>query len=146
MRFHRPFGFRGRLMRFFTGRNGADALYYASFVPAIVCVVLMRFVRTNEHLYAALFILYLFFLGYAFFRLLSRNIPKRRKEDLAFRRILGRFTSPVRRARLRFRDRKTHIFRKCPNCKNTLRLKRIPGKHTVCCPACGNRFSVKVKK
>ena len=146
MRFRRPFGFRYRLAQFFAGRNGSDALYYASFALALVCVALMRLFRLNEAFNTLLFVLYFFFFGYAIFRLFSRNIPKRRAEDLAFRRLLGRITSPVRRARVRFRDRKTHIFRKCPKCKNTLRLKRIPGKHTVCCPACGNRFSVKVKK
>ena len=146
MRFRPPYGFRYRLMRFFAGRNGADTLYYASFVLALVCILLMRILRESERLNVIFFVLYLLFFGYALFRCFSRNVAKRQRENLAFRRLLGKLNAPIVRARIRLRDRKTHVFRKCPTCKNTLRLKRIPGEHTVRCPACGNRFSVKVKK
>ena len=146
MRFRPPYGFRYRLARFFMGRNGADTLYYVSLALALVFVLCMRVFRESERLNAIFFVLYLLFFGYALFRFFSRNVAKRRRENIAFRHLLGKLNAPISRARIRLRDRKTHLFRKCPKCKNTLRLKRIPGEHTVRCPACGNRFSVKVKK
>ena len=42
------------------------------------------------------------------------------------------------------RDRKTHVYRKCPSCKNNLRLPKEKGKHTVACPCCKHRFDVKI--
>lgn len=139
-------GFRYRLARFFMGRNGADTLYYIAFVLSFVSLILNR-IFFNLPLWNILFfLLYLFFFGYAIFRLFSRNIYKRQKENAAVRRFFGKLFRPFRRLFLRIRDRKTHVFRKCPHCRATLRLSRIPGEHMTRCPSCGERFAVKVKK
>ncbi len=71
-----------------------------------------------------------------FFRMLSRNIPKRRKEN-------EKFCGFFRLRKNKFKDRKTHVYRKCPKCGAILRLPRAKGKHFVVCPRCKNRFSVK---
>ena len=71
-----------------------------------------------------------------FYRMFSRNIVKRRREN-------ERFCGFFRLWRSKFRDRKTHVFRKCPKCHAVLRLPRAKGKHTVVCPRCKNRFEVK---
>ncbi len=71
-----------------------------------------------------------------FFRMFSRNLVKRRRENEVF---CGFF----KLRRNRFRDRKTHIYRKCPSCHAVLRLPKAKGKHTVICPRCKNRFGVK---
>lgn len=70
------------------------------------------------------------------FRMFSKNIQKRRKEN---ERFLGFF----KLQKNKIRDRKTHVYRKCPSCKATLRLPKAKGKHTVVCPRCKNRFSVR---
>ena len=71
-----------------------------------------------------------------FFRIFSRNIQKRRREN-------DRFCGFFKLIRNRFRDRKTHVYRKCPKCKAVLRLPKAKGKHTVVCPRCKERFGVK---
>lgn len=71
-----------------------------------------------------------------FFRMFSRNIAKRRREN-------ERFCGFFKLRRNMFRDRKTHVYRKCPQCKAVLRLPKAKGKHTVVCPRCKNRFEVK---
>ncbi|MBO7400949.1 MAG: hypothetical protein J6U75_07055, partial [Clostridia bacterium] len=43
-----------------------------------------------------------------------------------------------------FKDRKTHVYMKCPTCKAQLRLQRIKGEHGVKCPKCGAEFRVKI--
>lgn len=146
MRYPRPFGFRARLARFFMGRNGADALYYAAFAMALVAIFLGGFFSDSPLWQIAFFLLYFLFFAYALFRFFSRNIAKRQKENAAFCRAFRALTMPLRRLSLRIRQRKTHVFRKCPACRATLRLSRIPGEHTVRCPSCQNRFSVRVKK
>ena len=146
MRYPRSFGFRARLARFFMGRNGPDALYYASFAASLVFIFLSGFF-SNSPLWLIVFtLLYFLSFAYALFRFFSRNVAKRRKENAAFFRFCRALTMPLRRLTLRIRQRKTHVFRKCPACRATLRLSRIPGEHTVRCPSCQNRFSVRVKK
>ena len=70
------------------------------------------------------------------YRSFSRNIPKRRRENEKFLNFLN-----LRAAKKR--DRKTHVYRKCPKCRAVLRLPKAKGKHTAVCPRCGERFSVR---
>ena len=65
-------------------------------------------------------------------------------ENRAFLRFFGKIRGWFVLQKNRFRDRKTHIYRKCPGCRRTLRLPKIKGDHTVCCPCCGKKFQVKV--
>lgn len=69
-------------------------------------------------------------------RMFSRNIAKRRAEN-------EKFCGFFKLRRNMFRDRKTHVYRKCPKCRAVLRLPRAKGKHTVVCPRCKERFKVK---
>ena len=71
-----------------------------------------------------------------FFRMFSRNVQKRRREN-------DRFCGFFRLRRNKIRDRKTHVYRKCPKCRAVLRLPKARGKHSVVCPRCKNRFEVK---
>ncbi|MBE6656422.1 MAG: hypothetical protein E7609_06120 [Ruminococcaceae bacterium] len=146
MRHSNPYGFRYRLARFFAGRNGADALYYLAFSLSLIFIFLSGIFYAHSVLKYLFPALYLLAFGYALFRMLSRNVTKRQRENAAFRRAMKSLFMPLRRTYLRIRDRKTHLYRKCPYCKSTLRLARIPGDHIVRCPSCGERFPVKVKK
>ena len=58
--------------------------------------------------------------------------------------IQGQADSQTLLQKSKHRDRKTHVFRKCPACKSVLRLPRQKGKHTVRCPRCQHRFDVKI--
>lgn len=139
-------GFRYRFARLFMGRNGADTLYYVFFVLSLISVFLCGLFQESPVLLLLFFCLYTLFFGYALFRLFSRNLTKRRRENEAFRRFFGILFLPFRRLFLRLRDRRTHVFRRCPHCRATLRLLRIPGSHTVRCPKCREAFPVVVKK
>ena len=138
--------FRYRLARFFMGRNGPDTLYYILFALSLVFLILSSVFFENLVCRVLFPALYLLTVGYAIFRLFSRNLVKRQRENAAVRRFFGILLRPFRRTYFRIRDRKTHVFRKCPHCNATLRLARVPGEHIVRCPACHERFPVKVKK
>ena len=71
-----------------------------------------------------------------FFRIFSRNVAKRRREN-------ERFCGFFRLRKNKIRDRKTHVYRKCPSCRAVLRLPRAKGKHSVVCPRCKKRFEVR---
>lgn len=70
---------------------------------------------------------------YAYYRVFSRNITKRRAENIAF---IGFFT----RKKLRFQQRKTHKFYSCPKCKAMLRVPKGRGKIEITCKQCGTQF------
>ena len=46
----------------------------------------------------------------------------------------------------KYKDRNTHMYKKCPKCKQKIRLPLKKGEHTVKCPNCGNRFDVACHK
>ena len=136
-RIHRPW--RERLYSFMIGRNGADALSRGLLMLYLIVCVLNLFLRS--------YIIYA--LGYAviiysLFRMFSRNLPARRRENAWYLRVKGKFTGFFKLQKNKWRDRKTHAYRKCPACKSVLRLPKQKGEHTVSCPRCRNRFQVRI--
>ena len=127
------------LYRFMYGRYGTDKLGTCLLVAYIVLIfvhsILTIFVESIVFdLVISLISLALAF--FIFYRMFSRNIAKRRRENEKF---CGFFTL----RKNKFKDRKTHVYRKCPQCKAILRLPKAKGKHFVVCPRCKHRFSVR---
>ena len=60
-------------------------------------------------------------------------------------KLRDRVRGAFRRLKLRFSERKTHIYKTCPHCRATLRLPRAKGEHTTRCPRCGKEFGVKIR-
>ena len=121
------------------GRYGYDALsktllwVYAGLL--LVYTVLSVFVD-SPLLYLANILISFSLIFYILFRTMSRNIAKRREENAKF---LGFWKLRKNKKR----DRKTHVYRKCPKCRAVLRLPRSKGKHSVRCPRCNERFQVR---
>lgn len=132
--------FRYRLMQFMSGRYGVDKLFYALFISAAILAFINCFVRSF-----ALQIIVDIIIVYAFFRALSRNIYARRAENQKFLSLKYKFDNYIATRRSRQADT-SHVYRKCPNCKATLRLPRRKGKHTTICPKCSKEFTVRVYK
>lgn len=136
---------RQKLARFMMGRYGTygmDKLSWflfffsigASFVSMLIPIYAVR---------AVLGFLQTFSLVYWFFRFFSKNISARQKENRWFCKVwapVGRF---FKLQGNKFRDRKTHVYKKCPHCKAVLRLPKREGTNTVKCPRCSERFDVK---
>lgn len=131
--------FRERLYRFWKGRNGSDTLYRVTVWVILILTVANLFLHSPILLgiEAALLI-------WSTFRCFSKNLPARQRENRAFLRFFGRIRNWFVLQKNRIRDRKTHIYRKCPACRKILRLPKIKGAHTVCCPCCGKKFQLKV--
>lgn len=82
---------------------------------------------------------------WAFYRMLSKKIYVRMGENRKFLAVKNRIVGFFKLRRAMFKDRKTHVYKTCPNCKSVLRLPRRPGHHTVKCIRCAHRFEVDVK-
>ncbi len=131
--------FKEKLSRFMYGRYGPDQLGNFMMWTYIILLVINIFV-SSILIYTAALIL----MCWTFFRMFSRNITARNKENLKFFAIKKKFTSFFKLQADRTRDMRTKVYKKCPSCKAIVRLPRKSGKHAVVCPSCKNRFSVKI--
>lgn len=129
--------FKDKLARFMNGRYGADQLYYALFVFSLVLMIVNNFINS-----LIISILVWAFLILMVFRLLSRNIYKRRMENEKFLKIWNPVKAKGSLQIRKIREIKSHRFHKCPHCKAMLRLPRKTGKHTVDCPCCHKEFEL----
>ena len=123
--------FKERVAAFMAGRYGVDRLYY--FLLAICSILIVINLFANSFIISlietALFI-------YAIFRVMSKNVYKRQLENEKFMKLLEKPKSFINLQKCKKRDKKTHVYKKCPSCKNNLRLPREKGEHTVVCPCC----------
>lgn len=115
-----------KFRRFMYGRYGSDKLnVFLLGVGVALCLV-----GSFSKLYLLGLIAYVPLI-LAIFRMYSRNIAKRQKEN---RRFLQMFA--------RLRDRQNRYF-SCPRCRQRVRVPRGKGKIMIKCPACGERFAKK---
>ncbi len=145
--------FRDRITRFMRGRNGPDRLSMALLVASVALVALNSVISLFllRFRWAWIFrlvagLLEITTAGLAVYRVFSTNIAARRRENEAFLRAWDKVKGFFRLQKNKWRDRKTHVYRKCPvkSCGATLRLPKQPGVHTVRCPKCGERFQVRI--
>lgn len=132
--------FRYKLMQFMSGRYGVDGLFYAIFVVSSVLSITNCFIRS-----LVLQLIVYALMIYAFFRILSRNLEARRRENYAFNNLKSKIFKKVNTHKQRKADY-MHVYKKCPRCHAVLRLPRRKGKHTTVCPKCQKEFRVYVFK
>ena len=132
---------RQAVSRFMFGRYGNDSLNQFLIFIWFLSSVLNLFFRSFIISYLG-FVLCFFVL----FRMLSRNLLKRQKENAAWCRFAFKVKKSVRLIFVRFRDRKIARFFKCPRCKAPIRMPRRVGKFNVRCSKCGHTFQKEFKK
>lgn len=123
------------LRRFMAGRYGSDQLNNALLLLGLVLIIVEWISRWR---WVSIFVLALLILCY--FRMFSRNIQARYAENQWFLRRWGPVSNRLRNMLARFRDRKTHRYFKCPQCKQRLRVPRGRGKINITCPHCHHQF------
>lgn len=121
------------------GRNGVDSLNKFIFFLYIVTFIVYLFV---QH-YSVLIIEGVLLLIYIY-RTFSKKLYVRQKENQIYLNIINAIKRPFLRLFHRIRDRKTHVYKKCPNCKRILKLRKIKGSHKVKCPVCSHHFEIKI--
>ena len=128
------------IIKFFYGRNGVDSLN--KFIFILYLASTLAYIITNHISALIVESIFLFILIY---RTLSKKLYKRQRENEIYLNILKLIKRPFLRIAHRIRDRKTHVYKKCPSCKKILKLKKVKGHHTVKCPICKNSFKIKIK-
>ena len=116
-------GFR----RFMQGRYGSDKLNRMLIWVSLGLTLVQLFIPhaiTRLILMTVSYVL----LGYAIFRMFSRNTYKRYRENRKYLRFWER---------LRDRERK---YYDCPRCRQLVRVPRGKGKIAITCPRCQEKF------
>ena len=138
--------FRYRLMQFMSGRYGPDETFFVIFIAAVILSVVNIFIRfISLGLYLVIQLLVYALIIYSLFRIFSRNLEQRRRENMWVKEKLG-FLRRKRDFYAQKKADKVHVYKKCPACGAVLRLPRRIGVHKTVCPKCGKEFTVKVKK
>lgn len=129
---------RYRFSKFMQGRYGVDSLSRFLSVVLLAVIILRVFIRIPLSGTITLVILVILY-----WRMFSRNIPKRYEENQKFLQIrdklLGRF-SDFGSNMSQMKD--YHIY-KCPRCNQKIRIPRGKGHIMVRCPKCGYEFHKK---
>ena len=134
---------RERVARFWHGRNGMDEL--GGFLIILLLLLLIPCFLVHFWLEYVIWFALLVIACYTLFRILSRNLKSRKKENARYRNWLSHFKRFFLFQRQKWKERKTHVFVRCKCCKRILRLPREKGKHTVKCPMCCERFELKIR-
>lgn len=129
------------LRKFMLGRNGADP--YALFLILVSLVLLVAVTFIRGAIGAAITWLAYVILFYSLFRMLSRNVAKRRMENQGFLKLKAQIKTKFRREKQKAAQRKTYAFFSCPSCKAQLRVPRGKGRMRVTCPRCGKIFEAR---
>ena len=130
-----------KLQRYMQGRYGPDELYKFMLIICLIIIIVNMFVNSS-----ILRILELLIFGLALYRFLSKKKSKRSKENRIYLNILDKIKKFFIYQNKKYKDRNTHMYKKCPKCKQKIRLPLKKGKHTVKCPNCKERFEVKCRK
>ncbi len=120
-----------KLRNFMYGRYGMDELskvmVYASLILWVVTIIF----RSSITDAIALVLLF-----WAYFRMFSRNIPKRYAELQKFEI----WKQKIRQTPQTVAVRRTHHIYKCPQCKQKVRVPRGKGRIEISCPRCRTKF------
>ena len=128
-------GFKDKFARFMYGRYGMDQLSRNLSLICLVLLVITMFSRSN-----VLYAIALAGIIYTYFRVFSRNISKRSKENEKYLSLHYKVVGKINRIKYIIKDNKTHKIFKCPSCSQKIRVPRGKGRISIKCPKCRIEF------
>lgn len=132
---------RQRIARFMLGRNGQDPLNIFILIAATAALVLGSFLR--GFVGDGLRLVTLLLIALSWFRMLSKNLPRRRAENARYLRWRYQVSGFFRCQKTRWEQRRDYRFFTCPSCRSTLRVPRGRGRIRIVCRKCGSSFTRK---
>ena len=124
-----------KFIRFMQGRYGVDQLSKFILILGLVFVVISALF--NNALSLLTYILGWVMVIYCYFRIFSRNIPKRYAENQAYLAKTYKIRTFFGKQKNIWQQRKTHHIYTCPSCKQKIQIPKGKGKIEVRCPKCG---------
>lgn len=130
---------RDKLNKFMQGRYGADQFAKFTMGLALVCIILAAFGRRSA-IGGLLDTVGLAAIIYTYYRMLSRNIPKRYAENQKYLAFTQKLRVRMHKEKNLMEQRKTHHIYTCPGCGQKIRIPRGKGKIEIECPKCHVKF------
>ena len=129
--------FINKLRKFMIGRYGIDDLYNFLFRLYLVLFLMDIFINSR-----VLIIIELIVVVIMFYRVLSKNIYTRQKENRTYLKLKKEVLKPINNIKRNFKDRDYYVYKKCHKCKTTLKLPlpKKRGIQHVKCPKCKNKI------
>lgn len=127
-----------RLKRFFHGRNGIDQLSLALLIFGACVLIIAQLIRMPIVGLVNYFCMFLFF-----YRTLSRDIAKRRYENMKYLMLVQKIKRFIK-LRLRIiKEIRSHKYIRCPHCGQRIRVPRKKGRIVITCQRCSLSFGDK---
>ena len=120
------------------GRYGVDSLSRFLSVILLAVIVIGMFVRIPLSGLISLVLLVILY-----WRMFSRNIPKRYAENQKFLQLRDKFLGNFSNFGSNMSQLKDYHIYKCPRCNQKIRIPRGKGHIMVRCPRCGYEFHKK---
>ncbi len=145
-----------KLKKLMAGRNGNDELSLMMLLTAGICL-LFAFISRNRTAAFVFVIILVILVIWSLFRMFSRNIPQREKENRIYKDLTGGFSKkslPFRESMAEWWKNirsikltggkktyglKANLF-KCPGCGINVKVPANKGRVMVTCPKCGKIF------
>lgn len=115
------------------GRYGSDQLGTTLVIVALVLTILSNWLGRWLSIVALLILIVVFV------RMFSKNIEARKKENDAFVSFLPGANTWIRRQRVKWSNRKTKAYVRCPHCNAEFALPKGKGRLRATCPKCGEK-------
>ncbi len=123
------------LRKFMYGRNGGDQLSISLVVLSMAVTLIARI----SDISILLTISYVPLLM-ALYRMLSKDIQRRRLENRRFLLIFNPIYAKFKQNLRRIKEFRTHRYYKCAKCNTMLRVPKGKGKISITCPKCKEKF------
>lgn len=144
------------------GRYGTDGLNKFLMIASMIIILLSNFIRIRFMYLGGIAML-----AYAYFRMMSRNIPKRQRENIWFMKFKGSFSSMFSSNKRGYGNKRqgsypnnsngynnqtnanrqqspngqiTYLYYDCKVCGQKARVPKGKGMVKVTCPKCGSTF------
>lgn len=127
-----------RLSDWMRGRNGADELGNTVVALSLVALLINVFARTRVLAVAALVMAI-----YSCWRMSSKNVAARRKENRDFLKAFAPVLRWIKNPRASMKEQRAYKHLTCPNCGQQMRVPRGKGKMRVTCPKCQTKFEAR---
>lgn len=114
------------------GRYGTDQLSMTLIVISLILSLLAPVFKLPPSIFLVLLFI-------AYFRVFSKNINKRYRENQKFLETFKPITSRFNKLKRRMKSRKNYKYFRCRNCKQEIRVPKGKGKIRVTCPNCGEK-------
>lgn len=135
---------RNKFARFMYGRYGLDQMgrfMSNTLMVLLIASLVLSLIFGQTIVGQVIYYLALGLLIWMYFRMFSKNIYKRQVENTKFLELQRKYGGKMAKEVAHLKQRKTHVFFKCPSCKLKMRTPKGQGEKHVTCPKCGTQFT-----